>query len=1670
MPTTINKLPHNLYNTIYPPPWFIQLDEQISSLHQLTRPTAGRTKHSKLMGDTVCPQPRFKNIWDSTKGYRGEGPSTTSTNAENNSNGIPTGPSIQHKRKSVSTQGTTKFKPGENRTKRADGTGAPLLQQWGQRTVRALGAFTSTGHNMFMNATDHQSDLTWDKLIGCIAHLNIGGWGPNRMLNRRATWQQLSEMRTMVAAIIDHRKTKGQTMHLEYEINKEWIGTTKRGRTARWVHAPAKNNKIGGIALGIHPALNRYAHKEIHDNRGWGRWVGIELRGKKNNNRSGHIVIIATYGPSGPTDSSGSMWQYQLSQMDKLHNDERASNPRDQYLEDIESMINTYRQKGAEIILTGDINININNNKAGSVEWQRIMARNGLFNWMKALWPNITQIRTWCNKGQPNNHDSWIDHLWVSQTITRDGILRKSGIEQIGGIHSSDHSLIAAEIDWSTLLGRTETCHERHQPRPRTLMATNKKHRSMYQTIILDREIARDKHQHESMLSMRVEKLYARAKAHRRSGSVEQRTKMQRDMDAIMEDVTNEMLAAEEQLRTALAPMEGTNARQHWSPWMANKMRIIRLLIQLIRSARNKNKRWQVKTILRTIWEANDEGLAHISAIKSCPDVNDTRRRWNKWIKSAERAMKKIQKHTNARHRVQQRRAINKAVNKREEQATLSKSLKKFLNYALKRSQHTPRPTTLIQNDSTGVTIHDTPEAIASVERKITAEHMGKGRKRWYLNESGEIMPEFANTEYGKQWRAKLAAGSLNNMEWQCIPSELRTVFRHARTVNNSSGVQMKPSMYGNIFITDVSMKMLKRYITKKKKNTAPGESGIRIDHIAALPDGHKEMIRQLLSIVYLTGLGYTKWRREIVNWIPKEEGNPALDKRRPLMYYEVMRKMCIGVKKQQVLKVWMHNGAIDKDNYAFMPGLDTSDPLMIKKMVMEDAQYFDKSLTLIDIDFSKAYDSTEMFAKDISLRRVGMPQEGLDLWQMYDDNREMIIETAYGITDPISPECGAWGQGAEESPMGWLMLMSWLSAHVNTCTTKPYKYAVDHNQTLAVRKTIYADDGNYFSAGRDSSKSQADGISHFCTSTGIIVKPTKSYAYSNESGEPIMITTYEGDGNYNLGNPCQTPLKELGEKEYWRHLGNIQNSVGDTTINTITMHDGSVQENISDKVKKNVNALVNRKISYKAASVAVSTVIIPQIMYPATYNNMTQEEINKLQVHVRKIFRTKMKGYVSKLPNDIIHGHKDLGGLHVDMLEDLINAHKLKILEKFLKSNNMTHHIALGAIYRLQHYAKTGHNPMQIPVTEYTTTTNNMWLYILKQWMEKHEIQFRHHDTHKKHANLQYTVNGSLLNRCMHDVAIIDTIDHKRVKSEVWQWLNKYNVYMMSDIIRPDSTIRTIGDPDKINGLKQSVNAHKNKLQRYFRNDIPYNNTMVVQLLRPVHSVRTTSHTRSADEIVIQSLQFLPDCDTHNVRLTNKYIYRTAPPRQYGIVIRSNNEHVRVETIKQCGKQYKRTGIMRRWKCHKIQEHVYTQNRNYIKIHGQKRNVTTYRAPTRRPVTIHPVKNLTNGEITADGDSWISSRRHCENCNIVGCSDGSVYHHKHAGGYAWGLYEREESNLHAIGITGYGKERHDNIETHSIHSYRVEALALLAALAFLRNRKWKGRIEWHMDWTHFAE
>ena len=117
---------------------------------------------------------------------------------------------------------------------------------------------------------------------------------------------------------------------------------------------------------------------------------------------------------------------------------------------------------------------------------------------------------------------------------------------------------------------------------------------------------------------------------------------------------------------------------------------------------------------------------------------------------------------------------------------------------------------------------------------------------------------------------------------------------------------------------------------------------------------------------------------------------------------------------------------------------------------------------------------------------------------------------TAYGITDPITPECGAWEQGVVESLIGWLALMCWLIQYVQMESTQPYTIAVKGEETKFT-KVIHVDDGTYFQTHRKRTQKCMMSIDEFSAAVEIIVKPTKSYTYSTSIIRPIMSITREG-------------------------------------------------------------------------------------------------------------------------------------------------------------------------------------------------------------------------------------------------------------------------------------------------------------------------------------------------------------------------------------------------------------------------------------------------------------------------------------------------------------------------------------------------------------------------------
>ena len=135
---------------------------------------------------------------------------------------------------------------------------------------------------------------------------------------------------------------------------------------------------------------------------------------------------------------------------------------------------------------------------------------------------------------------------------------------------------------------------------------------------------------------------------------------------------------------------------------------------------------------------------------------------------------------------------------------------------------------------------------VKTKEKEVTANHIGKGRKRYYINK-GKIIQEFSQTEEGRKWRIKLHKAKLTEKEWGVIPHKLRPVLKMAEMAKTKTGDKMTTEKYGDLFNREIKIEELDKYLTTVKNNTAPGISGIRIDHIKALSRRQKESIAKLL-------------------------------------------------------------------------------------------------------------------------------------------------------------------------------------------------------------------------------------------------------------------------------------------------------------------------------------------------------------------------------------------------------------------------------------------------------------------------------------------------------------------------------------------------------------------------------------------------------------------------------------------------------------------------------------------------------------------------------------------------------------------------------------------------------------------------------------------------------
>ena len=114
-------------------------------------------------------------------------------------------------------------------------------------------------------------------------------------------------------------------------------------------------------------------------------------------------------------------------------------------------------------------------------------------------------------------------------------------------------------------------------------------------------------------------------------------------------------------------------------------------------------------------------------------------------------------------------------------------------------------------------------------------------------------------------------------------------------------------------------------------------------------------------------------------------------------------------------------------------------------------------------------------------------------------------------------------------------------------------------------------------------------------------------------------------------------------------------------------MYDESTQENVLTKVTNNMNAANSRNISGAGLIQVLNAVIKNQIIYPTTYANTTDEQIEQMEKKIRRTLRVKLK-IPNHINNDLIYAHEDIGGVGENKLVDTINVNRVLERERALE------------------------------------------------------------------------------------------------------------------------------------------------------------------------------------------------------------------------------------------------------------------------------------------------------------------------------------------------------------------------------------------------------------------
>jgi hypothetical protein len=406
-------------------------------------------------------------------------------------------------------------------------------------------------------------------------------------------------------------------------------------------------------------------------------------------------------------------------------------------------------------------------------------------------------------------------------------------------------------------------------------------------------------------------------------------------------------------------------------------------------------------------------------------------------------------------------------------------------------------------------------------------------------------------------------------------------------------------------------------------------------------------------------------WGDSLLAPIPKVP-DPTLEDLRPLMLFEVLRKIWTGLIMEKLRTYWVKWGLINENQHGFMGGKGTHTAIPILINCMESAKDFATDLFISSWDIKRAFDSLGPEIVIKALIRMHVPRVLAEYLVNIDQSGEVYVRTPYNsellekgllLSEGKGFKRGKGvGQGDVPSPMLWVAVFDILLTALARIDSG-FKVQDDEGMTTMVKDVAFADDLVSVTGTIEELQNKADVISGWCLMTGIKIATKKLRTFGIQWGVKKSVERHivltEGPG-------IRTTV-EVKEDGIMTHLGVVWN---------MDTHNKKQWEDVRLVIERMGEIIMRGKGRTREKVIVLNYCLKATVLYRmqyCTWDLGKYKELDKVMNRVAKKITKNMKSF----PNDLINVEKEDGGLGIRSLCDEANERKLKLLTDWIDKDN---------------------------------------------------------------------------------------------------------------------------------------------------------------------------------------------------------------------------------------------------------------------------------------------------------------------------------------------------------------------------------------------------------------